>query len=169
MQPLVTITSDLPLLIQLFNEAPEIAEEETVATLWEALLLLEREVADRTPVGVGGAAGLKGSIFASRPEVTDTAVVGLVSSSMAHALPVELGTKPHFPPITPLRDWAEKKLGIDPGESKHVAFAIARKIAREGTKGAAMFQKAMQENEEQVLAMMENVVPRIMARMENEY
>ncbi len=38
-----------------------------------------------------------------------------------------------LPPINPLQQWAEIKLGVSPSESRGVAFAIAKKIQREGT------------------------------------
>lgn len=37
------------------------------------------------------------------------------------------------PPIKPLQDWVERKLGISKDESLGVAFAIAKKIEKEGT------------------------------------
>ena len=41
---------------------------------------------------------------------------------------VEFGTRPHFPPIEPLEEWARRH-GMPPG----TGFLIARKIARYGT------------------------------------
>jgi len=44
------------------NQAPDITREEMSTSVQEILLLLEREIKDDTPVGVGGSAGLRGSI-----------------------------------------------------------------------------------------------------------
>lgn len=41
---------------------------------------------------------------------------------------VEKGTRPHFPPVEALRGWARRVLG-----DESAAWAVARKIAREGT------------------------------------
>jgi hypothetical protein len=38
-----------------------------------------------------------------------------------------------MPPIAPLERWAQVKLGLQGSQAKSAAFAIAKKIAREGT------------------------------------
>lgn len=43
---------------------------------------------------------------------------------------VELGTRPHFPPVRPLQRWAKRK-GFDNPDA--AGWAIARKIAEKGT------------------------------------
>jgi HK97 gp10 family phage protein len=49
--------------------------------------------------------------------------------STAHYAPfVEFGTRPHFPPLEPIREWCRSR-GID----ESAAFPIARKIAERGT------------------------------------
>jgi hypothetical protein len=32
-------------------------------------------------------------------------VIGVVGSPLAYALPVEIGTRPHFPPVAAILDW----------------------------------------------------------------
>jgi hypothetical protein len=148
-----------------FEQAPEIVEDELYAATWEASLYLQREVQERTPVGVGGGGGLKGSIAAREPGRLADGVIGAVATSLAHAVPVELGTKPHMPPVKPLEDWARIKLGLDPKEAKGAAFAIGRKIAREGTEGAFMFTETFDEGEGQVQAIFGRALERITSRM----
>jgi hypothetical protein len=41
---------------------------------------------------------------------------------------IEFGTRPHFPPVAPLEEWARRH-GLPPG----TGFLIARKISRVGT------------------------------------
>ncbi len=127
---------------ELWARAPALTAEELTRATWEAELLLEREIKDLTPVGVGGAGGLRGSIAARQPRVMADNVLGAVGTSVAHALPVELGTKPHFPPIEPLRDWVERKLDVPEKDSYGVALRIARKIAARGTLAVGMFHRA---------------------------
>ncbi|HWR17122.1 MAG TPA: hypothetical protein VN577_19995 [Terriglobales bacterium] len=63
-----------------------------------------------------------------------------------YVLPVETGTRPHFPPITPLMLWVKQKFGVgDEQAARSIAFAVAQKIAKRGTKGAFMFQKATEK------------------------
>ncbi|HVL37308.1 MAG TPA: hypothetical protein VM489_16685, partial [Burkholderiales bacterium] len=121
-------------LEQAYLQAPEVVADELLAAVTDADLLTYRELSDRMPVGAGGAAGLKGSLF-HQEEIDGAVATGLVATPRAYAVPVELGTRPHFPPIEPLIDWVRAKLGI--GEEKAargVAFAIAHKIAVSGTR-----------------------------------
>ena len=44
------------------------------------------------------------------------------------------GTRPHFPPYRALIPWVIKKLSVSADEAPRVAFLVARKISRVGTK-----------------------------------
>lgn len=158
--------ANLGVMAALWAKAPDIVREEMLATITMADSLLQREVQERTPVGVGGGGGLKGSIFASEEVFADN-IIGVVGTAMPYAVPVELGTKPHFPPVAALRDWVEAKLGVDPSESDQVAFLVARKISIKGTEGHFMFQRTFAENEQQLVQMFGDAVDRITARMGN--
>ena len=148
-----------------FAAAPEIVAEELTATTYEAELLVQREVQEGTPVGVGAGGGLRGSIGARPPEVRGVNIVGRVSTAAKHAIPVELGTRPHFPPVEPLIDWVVAKLGIVAPEAQQVAWRIALKISRKGTEGAHMFERGLDATRDQVLRMYEECLVRIGARL----
>lgn len=55
----------------------------------------------------------------------------LILFDAPHAAAVEVGSRPHRPPVDPLIRWAELRGFTDP---RGAAWAIAAKIAREGTK-----------------------------------
>jgi len=55
------------------------------AAMWESEFLIEREVKEKTPVGVGGGGGLRGSIAAQSPEVSSDIVLG-VAEKDAHGV-----------------------------------------------------------------------------------
>ena len=58
----------------------------------------------------------------------------LIIEGLARVLFLQFGRRPGvMPPIAPIQKWAESKLGVSPEESKGVAFAIAKKMAEEGT------------------------------------
>ena len=152
-------------LAKAFDQAPEIVSKELTAATWESELLLEREIKELTPVGIGAGGGLKGSISAREPRILADNVIGEVGTAMAHAVPVELGTKPHFPPIQPLADWAEHKLGLSHNEARSVGYLIARKIAVKGTQGAHMFERAFKANERQVQEIYSDARKRIAERI----
>lgn len=155
-------------LARAFARAPEIVTEELTRASWAAELLLEREVKEETPVGVGGGAGLKGSISAREPRIAGVGVIGEVGTALNYAVPVELGTRPHFPPVQPLADWARQKLGVDPRQARSVGFLIARKISRRGTTGAHMFRKAFDRNFAQVARIYQDARSRIADRIAGE-
>jgi len=125
-----------------FASAPEITLKHVARAIDESLLLAQREIAERTPTGAHQL--LRKSILAA--EAVDFAkpvpggVMGVVGTSINYAVPVELGTRPHFPPLAPLEDWAVAKLGVERTQAKSVAWAIAKKIAKTGTTGAFMFR-----------------------------
>jgi hypothetical protein len=145
---------------------PLVVREELLAAVTEADLLLAREVSERAPVGAGGAAGLKGSIF-SVEEVSESGVIGLVGTPVQYAAPVELGTRPHFPPVEPLVDWVRVKLGIvEEREARGVAFLVARKISRKGTKAQRPFGLTFEAQEAQVGEIFERATARIAERLE---
>lgn len=151
----------LPELIRAWNQAPAVVESEMHAATLEATLLLEREVKELTPVGIGGGGGLRGSIAAHEPVISGNTVLGVVGTSMRYAEAVELGTRPHFPPVQPLADWAQVKLGVPEAQARDVGFLIARKISREGTEGQFMFRDAFDANRGQVQAIYTRAQTRI--------
>ena len=154
-------------LARAWREAPELVAEEMTTALTEGSLLLEREVRERTPIGVGGGGGLAGSISAREPRISGDGVIGEVSTGLAHAVPVEFGRRPgqRQPPIDPLRDWAEAKLGVPPEESRGVAWAIARKIAVHGTEGAHMFREGADATRGEIERIFERGMDRISRRL----
>lgn len=132
----------------LWDRAPEIVEEELLRATWEAEFLLQREIMEKTPVGATGL--LRQSISAREPEVNGRQVLGAVGTSISHAQPVELGTKPHWAPLRPLIDWVQARLDIKGPQAVGVAMKIQRKIAARGTPAVGMFHRGFNENRNQV-------------------
>jgi HK97 gp10 family phage protein len=61
---------------------------------------------------------------------------------------IEWGTRPHFPPYEPIRDWTwrnRSNLGISDKEVNGVAYQICLKIAREGTEPQPYMRPAFDE------------------------
>lgn len=58
----------------------------------------------------------------------------LIITGLARVLFLEFGRRHgEMPPIDPIKKWVESKLGVSKEESRGVAFAIAKKIAKKGT------------------------------------
>lgn len=156
---------ELPVLADLWRRTPEIVEEELLCVVLEAELLYQRETVERTPAGVGGGGGLRGSIQALTPTVGAAVVEGGVGTPLVYAPAVELGAKPHKPPVEPLVPWVEQVLGLSGKEAERAAEGIAWKIARKGTEGAFMFHKALAATQDQIRRMAEAAAARILARL----
>ena len=149
-------------LAALWARAPAICREELLGAITEMDALLLREVQEATPTAQGT---LRAGMH-SEESVTEFGVTGITGSSLIYAQPVELGTRPHFPPVEALTDWVRLKLGIsDEREVRSVAFLIARKISRVGTKGAFMFRDAVKRLEPVMEARFVRARDRIVARL----
>lgn len=123
-------------------QAPAVFLREMAAGIVEAQALAEREVKERTPTS--GAGTLRDSIGALPIDLSGTRVEGVVGTSLAYALPVEMGAKPHMPPIAPLVDWVRRKLGVaDAAEARGIAHAIRWHQYRYGMRGSWMFRDAL--------------------------
>lgn len=87
---------------------------------------IQGEMRRAAPAGVGGGAGLRGSI---RYAFNAMNLSALVAPTVDYAQSVEEGAKPHWTSVAPgssLRAWANLK-GISP-------YAVQRSIAKKGTK-----------------------------------
>lgn len=63
-----------------------------------------------------------------------------VRAGVGYAAPVEFGSTAHYPPIGPLKDWAKRVL-----HEEQAAYAVQKKIAREGTDPQPYFRPALRE------------------------
>ena len=154
---------DLSDIERLTKKYPEASRAARVAKLTEALALLEREVVKRTPRGAGPI-HLADATF-SDVMVRGTKVWGILGNPLGHGEPVELGTRPHFPPVGPLKHWVERRLGITGAEAASVAFLIARAISKRGTKGAHMFEEGFEASEARAMRILEEIPADIVRRV----
>lgn len=148
------VLEDLPPAVRAaWADAPALVARLLAARLLEAGLLYQREVVERTPAGVGAGGGLRGSIQTGTPR-RDTGdglrLTVTVGTPLAYAVPVELGSKPHMPPVAPLTLWVAQVLGIAGERGAGVARAIAWKIRRRGTTGHRMFEGALAATDGQI-------------------
>ena len=131
--------------------------------------LLERAVAagaqsPTSPLGAASRAPLGELAQSLRREVfQDNAItigrVFLGAPADEYGLFVETGTRPHFPPPAAIEGWVRRRLGItDDRQAREVAFLIGRKIARSGTPGRQLFERALAENVERVVRILEDEV-----------
>ena len=140
---------------------PEIVEQETEDVMWLIVNLLESAVIDGTPAGVGGAAGLRGSIFGEVVTI-GSGIRGIIGTPVEYAEVVELGRRPgKQPPPGALLSWVEKKLGYSSTEAKSIEYLISRKIGKKGTAGKFMFKNAWEKSSDQVYALLNTIPDRV--------
>ena len=147
---------------QQIARAPEVVREELRGFVETTLAHLQGEVQERTPTTQGT---LRKSITSQVTELQGLGVEGRVGSPLGYATAVELGTKPHMPPVAPLELWAQAKLGVRGKEARQAAWAIARKIARVGTEGAFMFRDTFEANQDAIQTGLSRAVERIAQRI----
>lgn len=151
--------SGLDVIARGLRTAPEFTRQVLTATMTEATLLAQREWQENMP---RGASGITAQSITSDVASTPAGVLGIVGSSQASALFVELGTRPHMPPVAAMVPWVKAVLGIaDPKEIKRVAFLVARKIARRGTPAQRPMSRAVEATQGQIVALFEAAAARI--------
>lgn len=155
-------TAQLDRVARLMAQVPEIAQEEIAQFVASTVAQMQHDVVQRTPTAHGR---LRESIIGSVKRLGGLGVEGIVGTSSAYAVPVELGTDPHWVPVAPLIDWARQRLGLRGKEAVRAGHAIKWKIAREGTKPKYMFQKTFEASEAQIKTGLDRALDSIQARM----
>lgn len=153
-----------------FAQAPEIVMEELETAMGSVMQYLQGQTQERTPKD----SGLLRSAFTTEVESARgfDLVVGTLTNALPYALPVELGTKPHFPPLAPLADWALRHIEYfsdGSGETPDpwaIARGIQRKIGRQGSPGYGMARFALLDGRETIAAEFAEAGARITARIE---
>jgi HK97 gp10 family phage protein len=115
----------------------------------DATLLVQRAAMQNAPVDTGR---LRASIT---PEVRTEGrtVIGVVGSNLFYAPYSELGTRPHWPPLAALEVWARRH--------GTTAFVVARAISRRGTKAVRFLQRAVEDNQQRIVTILDRAVGKI--------
>ena len=129
--------------------AAEVHGTPIVNAMKDATLLVQRGAKINAPVDTGR---LRASIT---PEIRTMGneVQGVVGSNVAYAPFMELGTRPHWPPIAALEVWAQRH--------GTTAFLVARAIARKGTKAREFLKKAFEDAKDRIYARFEKAVQEV--------
>ena len=134
--------------------------------LERATKLLERAVAAnaRTPLGAATTAPLGELARSLTREITQEAgrqvgSVFLAPPADQYGIFVEVGTRPHWPPPAAIEGWVRRRLGVTSDrQARELAFLIGRKIARVGTPGRFLFERALEENQDRIVAILEEEI-----------
>ena len=82
--------------------------------------------------------------------------VGVVGSNVAYAPFMELGAKPHFPPMSALETWARRH-GM-------ITYLVCKAIAEKGIKGRRYLQKAFDAHRFRVIALLNDYVRKVTSK-----
>ena len=119
----------------------ESQKEEVVKATYDALLRSVEPMTERSPVDTG--------LYASSWEVKklDENTVAFGNTTPVYAYVLEYGARPFEAPIQPLLEWAGRKLQlpVDHPEVQRFAWAVKRKIAREGSEPKKILEKGIDE------------------------
>jgi hypothetical protein len=149
--PVISFEIDASDLLKLADAMPAVAmdtEELLVDGMNESGMLLDTLVAGWTPVNYGllraSIQWPKGFDLQGKGMDEMRGIVGALDmmsmsgvSTSDYVKYVEENTRPHWAPIRPLKRWAIRVLG-----DERAAYAVQRKIALMGTRGAHMFRRA---------------------------
>jgi hypothetical protein len=133
-------------VIAAFRRAPALVIGELNQAIHVSALVVQRMARKEAPADRGI---LRNSIKISfRPL---SATVAPSGASAKYAVPVHEGSKPHFPPIKALTG---KEEALDLWARRHgiPAWAVARSIARKGTKANPFMQRAAEAAEGDIVA-----------------
>jgi len=138
-------------LTELWQHSPAMVQEQLLSAMNESVAYAQYQVVSRTPLGSGDGGHLAASIN-SEVLINPAVSIGYVGTSKLYAEAVELGTKPHMPPIEPLVNWVEAVLSLEGDEAERVATLIALKINARGTTGKLMFKEGLEASEPYIQA-----------------
>lgn len=163
------------------------ANRELDAAMTAAVQVVRDSVFGYTPHAFGT---LRNSIYGKVVSLAGNEIQGIIGTPVPYAPAVELGSKPHWPPLAPLELWVRRKLGGAGGamrsESRRnaaqirkitglkvtakavhedairaMAKAIQRKIAKRGTDARMMFHKGFNETQGTVQRIFNDALDRI--------
>lgn len=136
--------------------AAELTSNTFVRGMQKATLFVLRDARLAAPVDTGR---LKNSIVSKIDIVKEgynQRVVGIVGTNVKYAPAMELGTKPHFPPISALQVWARRH-GAN-------AYLVARAISIRGLKARAFLKGAFDKNKTKIHAALNDTVKGIISK-----
>lgn len=124
---------------------------------------------ERTAVDYLNSRGINvdGTIRDSVKSLVSRVIKGLrleFGANAKHAIYVHEGTKPHWPPHDPIRQWVHKKLNPPADQIDEIAYMVQRKIAREGTKAQPFLAVAIRAHEQQFQPRIRKAIERAIQR-----
>ena len=165
---------DVSKLGRQLENLPVLLRQAVEGGLTRATVLLRNAVETniRTPFGdkpPAVASGFLASSVAQEVYSTQDHLIGQVFLGYPadqYGLFVEVGTRPHTPPLWPIMRWLNVKFGMtNPKALFFAAQRVAFEISERGTRGHFMFQRALDEHERVVLRILQEEITRSLAEL----
>ena len=121
-------------LQKIASQFPEVSEAHINSAILRSLVRIWEKEKQEAPVDTGN--------LRDRSKLDMKRFQGSLSSQMPYALAIENGSRPHFVAIEKIRPWAEKR-GLNP-------WAIAKTIAKKGTRPNPFFKRTLEGAQEGV-------------------
>lgn len=154
---------DLKEQIAKLKQWDQVSSDLLKAAMRSAVGMVQRGAKQNAPVGVSGE--LRSKISTSVKQIAPQNIEGIVRAGAPYSLPVEVGQRPHFPPLRPIALWVERKLGVSGWDGIRVTITIARKIAARGVRPKPFMLKAFVDKRAAINARFQEAINRIMERM----
>lgn len=160
MQIVAEVTLTKQLQAKALDAAPGVIDEEMRKTMTGNVLLLEGEIAQRSPVGVTGT--LRGAT-ASAVTGTGINVTGRVWNPTVYGPAVEAGSRGHWAPFANILRWARRVIGGR--DVNRVARAVWIAISKRGTKARPFWAPAWKAKQSEVERRNEAMLTRILRKV----
>ena len=137
-----------------FEQFPGAMRNASRAAILEALGELEREVVQRVPVAHGILAGKVFSALRGEETAVVRGEVAVAPPADRYALPVETGSKPHFPPLDAILLWLEapKMKAVVLSLAAEMQARRAEAAANRKKPGARQYKQTPEEQAKRALA-----------------
>lgn len=163
---MTSITIDLRVSGALLaGKGRDVVDREMAGAMEASVQHLRGLILPKTPVGVSGALRAATQVKTTGSGIPRN-LEGRIFNTTAYGMPVELGRRPgKQPPSSALELWVRRKLGVPENRVKSVAFLVARKIGRKGTKAVEMFRQAFEAGRGTVNGFFDRAAGRITAEL----
>jgi len=111
----------------------------TESALLTGMSLIERKVVEYFQKNKINVTGYLRNSITSEVRREAERIIGITGTNLKYAIFVHQGTRPHWPPIQPIKRWVIRKLGIRGADVPKVTFMVRRKIAKKGTPAKPFF------------------------------
>lgn len=102
-----------------------------------------KEINDGQFPGVVGTGLIyKGSLKQNLRREVDEPLYKVVTSDTPYSAALNFGTQPFHPPVAPLQEWFQVKIGLGEIESRKAAWALAKKFAKFGMEPRPFFTRS---------------------------